>query len=388
MTATTAARRPWFEVVSGALGLALAGVVALAVVRHVTAPGLPVLPLSWCRPAEMMPTRPLLGSALLTAWGVDPIALVVLAVAGALYGGGVAALRRHGQGWPLWRSVSFAAGLAVCALATNSSIAVYDMALFSAHMIGHLMLVMLGPILLCAAQPLTLLADASAEPWSGRVRRLLRSGPVSVLLAPPVALASYAAVIVGSHLTGLMDLIMQRPWAGQLEHLVYVVVGCQFFTLVVGNEPIRWRLTTPGRWVLLALSMAVDTFTGVVLLMSVQPIAMMAGPGLNVDTLADTRTGGAIMWVGGDGLMALVMIVLGRRWLRSAELRRTDRRGWVEQTRQSVFAGRVSGALEAEVADDFDDAEARRLEYNRWLGGLEHGRSSGTEPDRSTTTPS
>ena len=87
-----------------------------------------------------------------------------------------------------------------------------------------------------------------------------------MLTAPPVALASYTAVIVGSHLTGLMDVIMRNTWAGQLEHLVYLLVGCQFFVLVVGDEPIRWRLAAPARWLLLAVAMAVDTFTGIVLM--------------------------------------------------------------------------------------------------------------------------
>ena len=83
------------------------------------------------------------------------------------------------------------------------------------------------------------------------------------LTSPPVALACYAAVIVGSHLTGLMDAIMEQPRAGQVEHVVYLVVGYQFFVLVIGDEPIKWRLSTPVRWVLLAVAMAVDTFTGI-----------------------------------------------------------------------------------------------------------------------------
>ena len=91
---------------------------------------------------------------------------------------------------------------------------------------------------------------------------------VSLLTAPPVALASYTVVIVGTHLTGLMDLIMRNTWAGQLEHLAYVLLGCQFFLVVIGDAPIRWRLSAPARLFMLALSMAVDTFTGVVLLQS------------------------------------------------------------------------------------------------------------------------
>src|SRR6185503_12776633 len=158
------------------------------------------------------------------------------------------------------------AGLAVCALATNSSIAVYDMSLFTAHMIGHLMLVMAAPALLMAGQPLNLLLAATDGATRQRIQRILLGRVVSLLTAPPVALASYTVVIVGTHLTGLMDQIMRHTWAGQLEHLAYLVLGCQFFVMVVGDPPIRWKLAAPARLFMLALSMAVDTFTGVTLL--------------------------------------------------------------------------------------------------------------------------
>ena len=272
------------------------------------------------------------------------------------------------------RTASFAAGLIVCFLATNSSIAVYDMTLFSAHMIGHLMLVMAAPVLLCGGEPLNLMLAATGPLWRGRLERLFHGPVCTVVFCPPVALATYAAVIVGTHLTGLMDTIMLRPWAGQLEHLVYVLVGFQFFTLVMGQPPIRWQLTTPARWGLLVLSMAVDTFTGVILIMALRPVSMVMNGRLMVQPLSDTHTGGAIMWVGGDGLMALVMIGLVVSWLRRPDQRERDRGGWVEQARQSTFASHTGSDVTAEDAADridFDDEDANRERYNRWLASMD-----------------
>jgi cytochrome c oxidase assembly factor CtaG len=370
---TTRRRRaPWFEIVCVVLGLAVAVLAATAVYRSVTAPHTPVLPLAWCRGSIPATLPPLLGTALLTQWHLDAIALVFVGVAALLYLAGVVMADRTGPRWPVPRSVAFGAGLLVCVIATNGSIGVYDMALFSAHMIGHLMLVMLAPALICVGHPLELLVRASAEPWRRRVSRLLRSGPVSLFFAPPVALASYAAVIVCSHLTGIMDTVMRSPWAGQLEHLVYLVVGFQFFTLLVGDETIRWQLSTPTRWLLLAISMAVDTFTGVVLLTTTQAVAMVAVPGLSVNPLSDTHAGGAIMWVGGDGLMVVVMVALTLGFLRHPEVVLRDRTSWVEQVRQAVFAEKV-GASTGPVDPGFDDAETNRERYNEWLATLHEG---------------
>jgi putative copper resistance protein D len=370
--ATRRRRAPWFEIVCAMLGLAVAALAVTAVYRSLTAPHTPVLPLAWCRGSIPATLPPLLGSALLTEWHLDAISLVFIGVAAGLYVAGVVLANRAGPRWPVSRAVAFGAGLVVCVIATNGSIGVYDMALFSAHMVGHLMLVMLAPALICVGHPLELIVRASAEPWRTRTSRLLRSGPVSLFFAPPVALASYTAVIVCSHLTGIMDTVMQSPWAGQLEHLVYLVVGFQFFTLLVGDDTIRWQLSTPARWLLLAIAMAVDTFTGVVLLTTTQPVAMMAVPGLAVDPLSDTHAGGAIMWVGGDGLMVVVMVALTLGFLRRPETMLRDRTSWMEQVRQTVFAENV-GTAAGPTDPDFDEAEANRERYNQWLAALHQG---------------
>lgn len=368
-------RAPWAELIGICVAVAVAAVAGLAVFRHLSAPQSPVLPTSWCRVGSFQTLPPLLSSALFTKWQLDPIALVVLGALGAWYLAGVASARRRGHSWPRRRTVSYLAGLVVAALATNSSIAVYDMALFSAHMMGHLLLVMVTPVLLCSGQPLTLLLAACAQRWRSRLARWLRGPLVTVFFCPPVALACYASVIVGSHLTGLMDTIMLHSWAGQLEHLVYVIVGCQFFMLITaGDPPIRWQLTTPVRWLLLALSMAVDTFTGVILLMSVRPVAMMPVPGLQVDALSDTATGGAMMWVGGDGLMAVVMIALVWVWLRNPGMRERDRGGLMEQARRSTFAAHTGATAPESDAGTFDDDDEKLRSYNDWLARMDAGR--------------
>lgn len=320
------------------------------------------------------PSGPLLGTALFTAWHLDAIALGLLVVVGAWYLTGVALvpIRRPGTRWPLSRVALFFAGLAVCAFATNGSIAVYDQVLFTAHMAGHLALVMVAPALLVAGRPLRLAITATTGRTSERIERIARGPVVAFLTAPPVALASYTAVIVGSHLTGVMDTVMRSTDAGQIEHLVYLLAGCQFFVLVVGDEPIRWRLSSPARWLLLAVAMAVDTFTGIVLLQGTRVVDMLPAPGLAVNPLSDTRTGGAIMWVGGDGIMAAVMVVLVLHWLRAAG-HTAEQPGWLEQARRSAFAentGGADGSDDESAGGRFDDDDTARASYNAWLASL------------------
>jgi putative copper resistance protein D len=219
---------------------------------------------------------------------------------------------------------------------------------------------------------------------------------LSLLTAPPVALATYTAVIVGSHLTGVMNLIMRNTWAGQVEHLVYLLAGCQFFALIVGDEAIRWRLGSPARWLLLAIAMAVDTFTGIVLMQGTGAVHLLPSR-LHVNALSDTHTGGAIMWFGGDAIMALIMIGLVVVYLRRVDELPAEQ-GWLAQARVAAFAAHTgagengyreqgrggaehggdpragdTGEPTAAVSGDIDSDDAARAAYNEWLAKLAAG---------------
>jgi putative copper resistance protein D len=321
------------------------------------------------------PYGPLLGTALVTKWHLDAVATAVLLLMGAAYFTGVALVpvRSPGEKWPAARSAAFVAGLGVCAYATNGSFAVYDQTLFTAHMIGHLALVMLAPALLVCGRPLRLAIAAAPPRASARIARIAKGRVVSLLTAPPVALASYTAVIVGSHLTGVMDAVMKHTWAGQVEHLVYLVAGLQFFVLVIGDEPIRWRLASPAKWLLLAVGMAVDTFTGIILLQGTRVVSMVPLRGTDVDPLSDTRTGGAIMWFGGDAIMAAIMVALVVAWLRDAETKSGDEPSWLEQARRAAFSEHV-GEQSSQAAGALDEDDAARGAYNEWLARLDKQR--------------
>ena len=318
--------------------------------------------------------KQLLGPSLLTVWQLNSVAVAFVVLLGAWYLTGVvkAGRDRSAERWPLARTALCFGGLALCVIATCGSIGVYDQAFFSAHMLGHLIFVMAAPVLLMAARPLELSLRASNPRNRARIERVLNSWAFTIITAPPVALASYTLVIVGSHLTGLMDTIMENDWAGQVEHLVYLVIGCQFFLLVLGDAPIRWKLSTPARWLLLAISMAVDTFVGLVLLQGNHAVAMLPVPGLYVNALSDTHTGGSIMWFGGDAIMAAVMIGLVMGWLRDPERQRRDTGGWMEQARRANFAENTGAPAADAVIDDldFDDQDARLVAYNKWLADL------------------
>jgi putative copper resistance protein D len=256
--------------------------------------------------------------------------------------------------WPAVRAASFLGGLAVVAIATQSSVGVYDDTLFSVHMVQHLLLIMVAPPLLIAGRPIMLLLHASRNPLHRWTKAIIRSRVADALTWPPVAGLIYAGVIVGTHLTGFMNVALRHEGVHQLEHALYLVAGYLFFLPLVGSEPIRWKMSFPGRFLMLAMTMPVDTFVGVVLMQANHELFSAYrdeprswGPSL----LTDLHAGGAIMWVAGDAIMFVLILCVVVLFLRDKQAHGTMGT-WLEAARSQAFYTQVGqdGAAVAEEA--------------------------------------
>jgi putative membrane protein len=253
-------------------------------------------------------------------WHLGWVPCLLLGTALALYLVGVA----RTPTWSQSRTNAFVAGVVVTFLATQSVIGVYDMVLFSDHMVQHLLLIMVAAPLFACSAPL----DLAATSLRGRAGRAVNSfidGKLGgVVLHPLFGFAAYAVFIPATHLTGLMNITMEHLWLHHLEQIAFLVVGYLFFRQVVGIErgPINLH---PGLcMIFLMAAVPVDTFTGLVLAMASHnpfPVYNVHPRTWGMSVLSDVHLGGAIMWIGGDALMLLAMIPSTVRWVRYEELR-------------------------------------------------------------------
>lgn len=316
------------------------------------------------------------GNALAT-WRVSVVVdvLVVLAAVGYLHRA-YRVLPRAGAHWPAGRTATFLGALLVLAVTVQSGIDVYSDELFSMHMVEHLTLIMVVPILLIIGRPFGLLAEVAGDGPADRTATLTRgaldSRFTAVLSFPLVGLACYAVVLVGTHLTGFMQLMLTHMWLHQVEIVAYLVSGYLFYLPLLGDEPLKRTLSYPLRVFLLLMGMSADTVVGVMLMMTPQePFPALAadhrtwGPSL----LGDIHTGGAIMWVIGDGLMFLAVVLVVRRWLNDTE-RQNDTGKWLESARRSTMAGMGVDAVDPDDESDIDSDDAALAAYNRMLAKL------------------
>lgn len=330
-------------------------------------------------PFEVEPP-PLTAHTAFTQWQFAPVVTAGAALLVVLYVIGMVRVRhRHPtHPWPLPRALAFFGGLGSVVIATQSSIGAYDDVLFSVHMIQHLILIMVAPALLVAGRPVMLLLHASRNPLHSWTKRLIRSRVMSALTCPPVAAVIYGGVIVGTHLTGFMNVTLQHEQVHNLEHVLYLVSGYLYFLPLLGSEPIRWKMSFPSRFLLLALSMPIDTFVGVVLLQTNHELFSAYtldprdwGPSL----LGDLHLGGAIMWVGGDAVMFILMLCVFISFLSDKRAQGTMG-AWLEGARSQALrdataqAGITAPAPIRRRGQTVDDDE-HLAAYNAYLASLE-----------------
>jgi putative copper resistance protein D len=248
-------------------------------------------------------------------------------------------------------------------------------------MVQHLLLIMVVPVLLVWAQPIRLAAERGGPRLRERAEAVLGSRVTRAATAPLVTLVFYTAVVVLTHLTGFQELVVANAWAHALEIVLYLLSGYLFFLSLAGSERTPWNVPYLLRLAVLGLSMGVDALVGIVLMLT--PYAVAPGfeaghPGWGPGALGDQETAGAIMWVAGDGLMMLLMIVVGVRWGMAGASDQTLGR-WLEGARSRTLLG--DGV---DRVDDDDDALAAynaRLATMHGIGAGDRGGATGEVSD-------
>lgn len=253
----------------------------------------------------------------LNEWNLSVLAMLLLVAAGYLYARGV----QRSTSWPRIRTVCFAAGLVVTFVSTQTFIGFYDMEYFSDHMIQHLLLIMVAAPLFALSAPL----DLAYEAGNATIRHFLDSRAMTSITHPLFAFALYFIFIPITHLTGLMNLMMQHEWVHHLEQIGFLFAGYLFFRAAFGLE--RGFKLHPGlRLVYVMAAVPVDTFTGLVLSMSSRiPFstypAMAPTGSTRAWQLSNIKLGGGIMWIGGDALMLLACVPISIMWVKWETIR-------------------------------------------------------------------
>ncbi|RDS61102.1 cytochrome c oxidase assembly protein [Streptomyces sp. M7] len=270
------------------------------------------------------------------AWSTDPFFLIACLVGLGLYAWGVVRLRRRGDAWPVTRTVSYVVGLLTVLLVMCTGLNDYGMVMFSVHMVQHMVISMLSPILILLGAPVTLALRALPPAARGSkgprelLLALLHSRYMRIVTHPAFTIPIFVASLYALYFTPLFDTLMGSKTGHTAMMVHFLAVGVVFFWPIIGVDPGPHRPGHLMRMLELFAGMPFHAFFGIALMMgSVPMVETFKNPpaSLGIDALSDQGAAGGIAWAFSEIPSVLVLIALLFQWYRSEQrqARRKDR---------------------------------------------------------------
>ena len=252
------------------------------------------------------------------AWHFHPDILAGLILIGLLYGAGLRRLRPD----PPWlhpietRHVTlFLLGLGLVYLAEGTPLhELSEQYLFSAHMVQHLLLVMVAAPLFLLGIPPWLLRPALTHRWVFPVLRLITS--------PIVAIALFNGSLALWHVPNLYEAALQDHNLHIFNHITYLLAAFVMWWPVLSPLPELPRIPYPAQMLYLFVQSLVPAVLASMITFSETVIysSYAAAPRLwDVSPLADQQMGGLIMKIVGSLILWSLVVWIFFIWYNHEE---------------------------------------------------------------------
>ncbi|MGO1736619.1 MAG: cytochrome c oxidase assembly protein [Leucobacter sp.] len=274
---------------------------------------------------------------LFTHWRPNILFLVLAVAAIIVYLAAVHTLRRRGDAWPVGRTIAWVLGWVVVVVVTSSGFGKYSAPDFGIHMIVHMSLNMLVPILLVMGGIVTLLLRATrsnpslpagVHDW---LLWMLQWRVLRFVYNPLFVFVLFVSSYYGLYFSGIFGEYMRFHWAHQLMNVHFLIAGYLFYGLVIGVDRPPRPLPHIGKLGFALAAMPFHAFFGVILMTRDGNIVaenFYRYLDLPWADLAESQYfGGGVAWAGGELPLLLVIITLGVQWSRqdAKDARRKDR---------------------------------------------------------------
>jgi cytochrome c oxidase assembly factor CtaG len=262
---------------------------------------------------------PSVAQAVLRSWAIPPAATFAIVLTALVYLRGWWLLRRAGSpDVPPWRCGAFLTGLFTLWVALASPMDVFNGFILAAHMLQHMLLMMVAPpLILLGAPPVPMVrglpvfaAREFAGPflnWS--VAR--RMG--GALTHPIVALLLMGVAMFAWHTPALYELALRSSSWHQVEHACFLLTAIIFWWPVVQPWPSRAQWP---RWAMVPYLLVADlqntalsailTFSDRALYPSYSVVPRLFG----LSAVEDQVAAGAMMWVVGSLAFVVPAVVI------------------------------------------------------------------------------
>lgn len=250
------------------------------------------------------------------SWSFEPLVLASLVGAVVLY---AIAARRLPRLSHLW----FGLGVLALAAALISPLDALGETLFSAHMVQHLVLIVVAAPLLALSRAGLSFALALPRTWRRAWRALGRETPVRTVTHPAVIVVLHAATVWAWHLPSLYELAVRNEAAHIAEHLSFFATALGLWTLVARSGP-RGRVGRFPAVGVVFVTLLQGAALGAILTFAAAPLYAVHASGAlawGLTPLEDQQLAGAIMWVPPGAIYLAIMAALLARALKESEPR-------------------------------------------------------------------
>ncbi|MBO0861291.1 MAG: cytochrome c oxidase assembly protein, partial [Chloracidobacterium sp.] len=250
-----------------------------------------------------------IAETILRSWRPDYEALAVLLSAGVIYACGWRRLRRRRpREFGVARLASFLLGIAAILFAVASPLDAFAGLLLTAHMIQHLLLLMVAPPLLLYGAPyLPILRGLPARALKHGAGPFLASPGLQRfgrrLTHPLFCWLAFTITSLAWHTPGFYELALRSPFWHGVEHLCFLGAALLFWWPVIQPPPSRARWP---RWTMIPYLFLADfqnTALAAFLIFFdrvIYPSYAAAPRLLNLSPLDDQAAAGAVMWAPGS----------------------------------------------------------------------------------------
>jgi cytochrome c oxidase assembly factor CtaG len=254
-----------------------------------------------------MPAAPVTAAGFFTRTPFVPLPLAVVLALLLGYLGAVRRAGSQGEPWPVWRTLSWVAGLAVVAFALCSGMVSWDATNMGVHGTIDMLVGMVAPIFLVLGAPLSL-AQAAAGP-AGRRRwaRALASGPARVVAFPVTAWAIFGGSLFAFYFTGYFAAARSHHTLLQLGHLELLAAGWLLMLPALGADPYARRAPILRIAYLMAGVIVYAVFG-----MGLESRTSSTIPGV---TVTGWHTAGDVIWSAGTVIAIAASAGILWRWL-------------------------------------------------------------------------
>ena len=218
--------------------------------------------------------------------------------------------RRFNQ-WPVYRTVLWMSGNLFALISVIGPLANRAHIDFTVHMMGHLLLGMLAPLLMVLAAPMTLLLRALTVKNASRLSSILKSQPSRICSDPIVASLLNVGGLWLLYSTNLYSAMLHSQFLHVLIHIHVFIAGYLFTISMIYIDPIHHRRSYIYRAIVFIIALAGH---------QILSKYIYAHPPQGVSSI-QAESGGMFMYYGGDVIDIVIIIILCSQWFKSSRPR-------------------------------------------------------------------